>query len=131
MINIAPKIKLLIVYVFTLFTPVVPAIIWLGVLMFFDLVTGLIKAKKTGEPIHSSKLKNSATKALLYFIAVICSHIIDTQFLNAVEWLPAKTAQLCAGFLAVVEFKSLIENISSILGVPLLQYLKDKINKPK
>lgn len=128
---IANKFKLLIFYIGAVLTPVAPAILWLGVLIFLDLITGILKAQKLKEEIHSSKLKNTATKALLYFIAVIAGHIIDTQFLTVVEWLPAKTAQLIAGFLAVVEFKSLIENISTILGMPILQFLKDYLNKPK
>lgn len=125
------KIKLLIIYVITVLTPVFPALLWLGILMFLDLITALLKAKKQNDEITSGKLKNSATKALLYFVVVIAAHIMDSQFFASVEWLPAKAAQLAAGFLAVIEFKSLLENVSGILGMPLLQFFKDKINTPK
>lgn len=114
------------VYLTVIFTPILPGLMWLGFFVLIDLLTGIIVAKKAKKPITSKKLSQTITKVLLYFLAIICSHILDTQFLN-VNWLPVKIAQLCSGYIAVVEFKSILENISSLLGMPLWQFIKTKI----
>lgn len=115
-------LKLIIV----ILTPIVPSLIFLGFFVAMDLITGLIKARKTFIPITSKGLSQTVTKLLLYYIAIICSHILDTQYL-ANTILPAKITQLVTGFIMVVEFKSVIENISEILGLPLWQFIKSKI----
>lgn len=116
------------IYLSIVFTPIVPTLLWLGFFVFADTFTGVWKAKKKGEAITSKAFSQTITKILLYFLAVICSQVIDTQFL-AFEWLPASVTQLVAGFIAFIEFKSVIENVSEILGVPLWQYIKSKINR--
>jgi phage-related holin len=114
------------VYLMVIFTPIMSTFLWLGVFILFDLITGILKTKKAGEPLNSKKMSQTATKTLMYFMLIIASHIIDTQFFIGV-FLPIKIAQLASGFLAVTEFKSITENISEVLGVPIWQYIKDKI----
>ena len=114
------------VYLTVIFTPIMPTFLWLGFFIAIDLITGIWKNKKLGEPISCRKLSQTATKTLLYFLLIICSHILDTQFLN-VDFLPIKITQLAAGYLAVTEFKSIAENFSIILGMPIWEYLKTKI----
>lgn len=113
-------------YLTVVFTPIAPAILWLGFFIFVDLITGIWKARKAKEEIHSRKLSQTASKATLYFLFIICAHVIDSQFL-VIQWLPAKVAQLVAGYLALVEFKSIAENISSLLGMPIWDYIKERV----
>lgn len=107
-------------------TPILPSLLWLGFFVAIDLLTGLLKARRAGEPITSKKLSRTVSKLLLYFAAIICSHILDTQFLKT-GVLPATIAQLVSGFIAVVEFKSIIENVSLLTGVDILKFLKSKV----
>ncbi|MDF2449397.1 MAG: Bacteriophage holin family [Bacteroidota bacterium] len=116
----------LFLYITVVFTPILSTLLWLGVFIACDLVTGIIKARKTSKPITSRAMSQTATKTLLYFLLVICSHILDTQFLN-VDFLPVKITQLAAGFLAVTEFKSVAENMGEILGMPIWEFLKNKM----
>ena len=114
------------IYLTVIFTPILPTLLWLGFFVAMDLITGVIKAKKTQKPITSKALSHTVTKLFLYFAAIICCHVLDTQFLS-VDFLPVKITQLASGFIAVVEFKSVIENISEILGMPLWEFIKSKV----
>ena len=115
------------IYILSVITPLYHVMLWLGILILFDLITGIIKAYKGGEKITSARMKDTAIKVLLYFILVLSAHLIDTQFLTF-DFLPAKAAQIAAGFLAVIEVKSIFENARGILGVSIFQYIKEKIN---
>lgn len=114
------------IYLTIVFTPILPSLLWLGFFVAVDLFTAILRARKAKTPITSKKMSQTVTKLALYFIAIICGHILDTQFLN-VSWLPVKTAQLISGYIAVVEFKSIIENISDLLGMPIWKFIKAKI----
>lgn len=117
----------LLTYFTVMFMPVVPAIMWLGAFVAIDFLTGLWKAKKLKEPIQSKKMANSITKVVMYFLAIICSRVMETQFLP-VGLLPFTITQACIGFISVIEFKSIMENISTILEMPLWAFIKEKLN---
>jgi phage-related holin len=118
--------SLLIAYVIVIITPIIPILIGLGVFIFCAWVTGMIKAYKTKQPITSRKMSQTATKTLLYFMLIICSQILDTHFkINVL--LPIPVTQIASGFLALIEFKSVTENISEILGIPIWDFIKSKI----
>lgn len=117
---------LLLQYIIVLLTPIAASLMFLGFFVAMDLLTGLIKAHKSPNKITSKGLSQTVTKLVLYYIAIICSHILDTQFFTG-SLLPAKITQLVTGFIMVVEFKSIIENISQILGLPIWEFIKSKI----
>lgn len=121
------KIVKLLAYFLVMFMPIVPAILWLGVFVFLDLVTGIIKAKKKGEQIRSKKLGNSITKIVMYFISILCSKVMDDVFLHT-GYLPFTITQACIAFIGITEFKSILENVSEILGMPIYKYISSKIN---
>jgi phage-related holin len=110
-----------------LITPILPAMLSLGVLVFADLVTGIWKAKKIGEPITSKKMAGTIKKLTIYFLLLICAHQIDLTVFGMFPKLQ-RVMQLCAGFISMREFKSLAENAGEILGMPLWQYLREKLN---
>lgn len=114
-------------YFVSMFMPVVPAILWLGAFIFVDFFTGIWKAKKLKEPIQSKKMANSITKIVMYFLAIICAKVMDTALLHS-ELLPFTITQAVVGFVSVIEFKSIMENISIILEMPLWSYLRNKID---
>ena len=116
------------IYLSIVFSPIYMPVLWIGFFVFIDLMLALYLAKKKGEKITSKKMSNTVTKFLLYALTVICAHVIDTQFLN-IDWLPAKTSQLAAGYIAIIEFKSILEKIESLNGLPLLKYLLQKFKR--
>lgn len=120
-------IKVLVYLVFV-FTPVSAALLWMGVFVFIDLITGLWKAVKTKEAITSKRLANTITKVVMYFLAIITSRVMDAELLKAI-YLPFTVAQLAIGFFSVTEFKSIMENISAVLGTDVWKYLRSKIDE--
>lgn len=108
-------------YVFFFFAPITWSIIGIGVLVFADVFTGISAAKKRGERIHSKGMSRTVGKMLYYTIAIVLSRVMELAF---IPWLPV--AQLTAGYVAVVEFKSNMENIAQITGVDVWNHLKDR-----
>ena len=117
-------VKLAIPYVVFFFTPIWAGLVGIGVLLFADVITGIKSAKKRGEVIHSRKMSTTINKMIFYALAVILSRVMEVSFM---PWLPV--AQLTAGYIAVVEFKSNMENIAEITGIDIWLFLKDKLTE--
>jgi DNA integrity scanning protein DisA with diadenylate cyclase activity len=114
-------LKLGLPYVFFFFAPITWSIVGIGVLVFADVFTGIAAAKNRGERIHSKGMSRTIGKMLYYTIAIVLSRVMELTFIS---WLPI--AQLTSGYIAVVEFKSNLENIAQITGVDVWNHLKDK-----
>ena len=115
-------VKLGVPYLVFFFAPITAAIMGLGVLIFADVITGCKAAKVRGEEIRSNRMARTVSKIIFYSIAIILSRVMEVSFM---EWIPA--AKLTAGYIAVVEFKSNMENIASITGVDVWKHLMKKI----
>ena len=120
--EISTIVKLGIPYMVFFFAPITAAMVGLAVLIFADVITGCKAAKVRGEEIRSNRLARTVSKIIFYSIAIILSRVMEVSFM---EWLPI--AKLTAGYIAVVEFKSNMENIASITGVDIWKHLMTKI----
>ena len=114
--------KLGIPYMVFFFAPITAAMVGLAVLIFADVITGCKAAKVRGEEIRSNRLARTVSKIIFYSIAIILSRVMEVSFM---EWLPV--AKLTAGYIAIVEFKSNMENIATITGVDIWKHLMTKI----
>ena len=115
-------LKLGVPYIVLFFAPITAAIIGLAVLIFFDVITGCRAAQLRGEEIRSNRLARTVSKIIFYSIAIILSRVMEVSFM---DWMPV--AKLTAGYIAIVEFKSNMENIASITGVDVWKHLITKI----
>ena len=120
--EISTIVKLGIPYMVFFFAPITAAMVGLAVLIFADVITGCKAAKVRGEEIRSNRMARTVSKIIFYSIAIILSRVMEVSFM---EWLPI--AKLTAGYIAVVEFKSNMENIASITGVDIWKHLMTKI----
>ena len=120
--KLSTLLKLGVPYVVFFFAPISAALIGIGVLIFADVITGVKAASKRGESIHSRKLSVTVNKMIFYAIAIILARVMEVSF---IPWLPI--AQLTAGYIAVVEFKSNIENIGEITNTDIWKHLKGKL----
>jgi ABC-type Co2+ transport system permease subunit len=120
--ELSTLLKLGIPYIVFFFAPITAAIIGLAVLIFFDVITGCRAAQLRGEEIRSNRLARTVSKIIFYSIAIILSRVMEVFFM---DWMPV--AKLTAGYIAVVEFKSNMENIASITGVDIWKHLMSKI----
>jgi hypothetical protein len=105
------------------FAPIKGVLITTGILIFIDLISGVIAAKKRGENISSAKLRNTVTKCLIYQTAILSGFLVETYMLSGV--LPV--SKLVAGVIGVTETKSVFENFDAILGQNLFKALVEKL----
>jgi phage-related holin len=103
-------------------SPIAPLLIATGFLVSSDLFTGIWAAKKKGQVISSKRMGNSVTKTILYLFAIILGHVMDTNFMNL------GIAKIVSLTICIVEFKSNMENISTITGLNIWKAIKDKID---
>ena len=124
---IMDKIKILIAWLAIYFAPVYPLIAAIGFFVFADFLTGIQAARKRGEKITSTKMKNTVIKFAAYGIAVITSFLIEKYFLDGIPAL-----KIIAGLVAFIEVKSINENMKDITGTDIFgEILKrfPKLNK--
>jgi len=104
------------------FAPIKAVILVTGLLIFFDLVTGIWAAKKKGQKITSAGLRRTITKIFVYNAAIMLGFLAETYMLDG--FIPI--SKISSGLIAVVEMASLLENLNTINGSPIF---KDLINK--
>lgn len=91
-----------------MFTPII-------LMMLADLITGLWKAFKTDDKITSSKLRNTTSKTVVYFLVLLIGGCLSTLGEESV-------GLLFAVFIGLVEGISILENLSVIF--PQFQFIK-------
>lgn len=97
--------------------PIKAILLVTGFLIFSDLVSGVIAARKRGETISSSGLRRTITKILVYNLAVISGFLVETYMIS--ELLPV--SKLISGVIALVELKSILENLNNINGTDIFK----------
>ncbi len=115
---------LLLLSTLAVFAPIKTMLITAGVLVLFDLVTGIWASAKTGVPISSNRLGRTVTKIFVYQLAIICGFLTE-KFLVS-DALPF--AKLAAGYVGLTELKSIYENLSRISGQDMLRGILNKLN---
>jgi phage-related holin len=105
-----------------IFIPVVEILLFTGFVLVTDTITGIWAAKSRGERIHSSKMKRVLSKLLLYPAVIIIASWAE-KILPAIPFIDG-----AAVILISVEGKSILENVSDILGYNILKLVKAYIS---
>lgn len=92
-------------------------------LVLADWITGIRAAVKRKEPILAAKMGKTIEKTALYFIALLLSEGMRRTFFPAFP-----ITYITALSISITEFKSNIENIESVTGVSLWEYLKEHLS---
>jgi uncharacterized membrane protein YjgN (DUF898 family) len=100
--------------------PIHPLLIVVGILIFADVILGIMAARKRKEEITSAGMRRTVTKMLVYQLAIITGFLLETYLLDGV--IPV--AKLVAGTIGIVEFKSIIENTTAITDVDFKKLMK-------
>lgn len=106
------------------FAPVQQSMCVVGVLIFIDLILGLYGAYKNGEPITSTKLKDTIVKMVVYQLGIISAFLAQEYLAKLIPFV-----NITLGYIALTEFKSIAENISKITKQDFLKYVKEAINQ--
>ena len=115
-------------FLIAFFTPITAMLLGVSFFTLVDTFTGMWAAKKRGEKIHSRAMGRTVTKMLFYSLAIILAHGLEVIFM---PWLAVTS--VVAGYIALVEFRSNMENIGYITGIDIWNYLLNKFDafKPK
>lgn len=103
--------------------PIKALIISCGVIIVADMVTGIMAAKKRGEKINSADMRRSLSKMVVYQVAIISAFVLETYMLEGL--LPV--TKVVGGVIGMVEFKSILENVSTIAGQDIVKMVLDKL----
>lgn len=121
--NVFKYLEALTLSALAVFAPIQASLLALLVLIFADLVTGLMAAKKQGIPITSSGLRRTISKIFVYETAILMGYLAEHFLLS--DFIPI--TKLITGTITLVELKSLFENLDLISGSQLLKSIIDKL----
>lgn len=103
--------------------PIKALLVSCGVMIIADLVTGIMAARKRGEAIKSAEMRRSISKMVVYQVAIISAFALEKYMLS--DLLPV--SKVVAGVIGMVEFKSILENVSTVAGQNILKLVLDKL----
>lgn len=92
-------------------------------LIFIDLITGVLAARKEGEKIHSAGFRRTVSKFCIYMTAIAVGYWIESIMLKG--FLPV--SNIAAGLISLVEGKSIFENLDILNGQPIFKSLVKKL----
>ena len=81
-------------------------------LITVDFITGVYAAYKNKLTITSAKIEHTVSKFFIYNLVIISAYFLEKHIVNEVPFL-----KIIAGFIAVTEIKSILENFNKIYGV--------------
>lgn len=99
--------------------------ITVGVLILCDLFSGIYKAIKVGESVNSRKMSHTIAKIIFYNLAIITGTLIEVYIMPLIPF-----TSLIASSIALIEFTSITENITKILGYDIFRKVKDYLKRP-
>jgi phage-related holin len=106
-------------FLFCFFAPIHSVLATVIALGAFDFMTGILASFKCDIPITSKKMYHSVVKVTLYTLLILVSFMCEKYMFKELPWTKLATSSI-----AMVELKSIYENISAVLGIDLWKYLK-------
>lgn len=101
--------------------PLQTAVFSVGVLVMFDMITGIMLARKKGESITASGLKRTVEKLVVYNIGLITGFILEQFMLGS----SIPFVKILTGLIGTTEGKSIFENVNLISGIDVFQKIKN------
>jgi uncharacterized membrane protein len=101
-------------WIASFFIPIKGFLIFTIFVVFSDMATGIIAAKKEGQKINSRGLYRTIEKIIVYFCAILIFEGARNTFS-----LPFNITYMAAFLIATVELYSISENTKRITGVNL------------
>lgn len=105
-------------WLITLFTPVHGVMITIVFLIIVDFITGSYASYKLKIPISSQRIANTISKFFIYNLVVLASFLLEKFIVDDLPFL-----KIIAGFIAITEVKSILENFNKIYGTDLFKAL--------
>lgn len=99
-------------WLLTLLSPVNGVMITMVFLIIVDFITGSYASYKQHIPISSARIGHTISKFFIYNLVILAAFFLEQEIVNEVPFL-----KIIAGFIAITEIKSILENYNTIYGV--------------
>lgn len=99
-------------WLLTLLSPVNGVMVTMVFLIVVDFITGSYASIKNHIPIRSSRIGHTVSKFFIYNLVILAAFFLEKHIVNEVPFL-----KIIAGFIAIAEIKSILENFNKIYGV--------------
>lgn len=124
-------VKALIISFISIFVPVVPILLLVGLFIFSDTILGILAAKKQKQKITSRKLGHIIPKMILYQMAVLTAFLLDVyllgEFLSYFFQIQLIFTKLVAVSLIFIELVSMDEKFKILIGKTIIESFRDLI----
>lgn len=91
-------------------------------LIIVDFITGVYAACKQGIPIRTYRIMHTISKFFIYNLVILAAYFMEQHILDEIPFL-----KIIAGFIAIAEIKSILENFNKIYGVNPFKALTNAI----
>jgi len=115
------KLEIILTFLVVYFSPTFQILFGIGFLVMIDFVTGILSARKRGEEITSKKMRPTVMKGFGYMSAILVAYVTQKVFMPDMEIM-----KIVSGLVAMMELKSLDENLTTITGKSLFKKFLDK-----
>ncbi|KAA1245385.1 phage holin family protein [Aquimarina sp. RZ0] len=112
------KIMNIIFWLLTILSPVNGVMLTMVFLIFVDFITGWYASYKNKLPISSLRISNTVSKFFIYNLVILASFLLEKFIVDEIPFL-----KIIAGFIAITEIKSILENFNKIYGIDLFKAL--------
>ena len=102
----------LVFWLLTLMAPVNGIIITMVFLIVVDFITGSYASLKKQIPIRGTRIGHTISKFFIYNLVILAAYFLEEHIVNEVPFL-----KIIAGFIAIAEIKSILENYNEIYGI--------------
>lgn len=106
------KIPQFLFWVFALLSPVNGVMMTMVFLIIVDFITGAYVAYKNDIPFSSKRIAHTISKFFIYNLVILSAFFLEVNIVDEVPFL-----KVIAGFIAITEVKSILENYNQIYGV--------------
>ncbi len=99
-------------WLLALISPVSGVMITMVFLIVVDFITGAYASIKNHVPIQSTRIGHTVSKFFIYNLVILAAYFLEKHIVSEVPFL-----KIIAGFIAITEIKSILENYNRIYGV--------------
>lgn len=105
------KISNISFWLLTIITPLHGVIFTVVLLIIVDFITGSYASYMKGTAISSKRIGHTISKFFIYNLVIISAYFLEKYIVSELPFL-----KIIAGFIAITEIKSILENYTKIYG---------------
>lgn len=105
------KVSNILFWLLTIITPLYGVIFTVVLLIIVDFITGSYASYMKDVGISSKRIGHTISKFFIYNLVILSAYFLEKYIVNELPFL-----KIIAGFIAITEIKSILENYTEIYG---------------